>query len=224
MMIAENNTARNLIDAASSMRFGSERDDLLKSALSELGIPGGAQDDIEARAVAMALLAESDSRYLPEAERALTTVRREGAETNWISLHLVDAYYIARDYKKAITHARRVDQSYFDAQDLHWRSVKVMEILAASLLAQGALDEGLDVAMKITSELANRGGVEEDDLMPPSELMREALELIKRGPSERARQVGHEILADISSSIDLNEWFPKSLVNEATKALESFSN
>jgi hypothetical protein len=223
MMIAENNAARNLIDAASSMRFGSERDDLLKAALSELGVPGGAQDDTEARAVALALLAESDSRYLPEAERALTTARREGAETNWISLHLVDAYYIARDYNNAITHARQVDQSYFDAQDLHWRSVKVMEILAASLLAQGALDEGLDVAMKVTSELANRGSVEEDDLMSPSELTREALDLIKHGPSERARQVGHEILEDISASIDLTEWFPKSLTAEVTKALQTRS-
>jgi hypothetical protein len=220
MMISDHNPARNLIDAASSMRFGSERDGLLESALSELGVPGGAQDDIEARAVALALLAESDSRYLPDAERALTTVRREGAETNWISVHLVDAYYIARDYENAVTHARQVDQSYFDAQDLHWRSVKVMEILAASLLAKGALDEGLDVAMKVTSELANRGSVEQDDLMSPSELTQEALNLVKHGPSGRARQVGHEILEAISASIDLTEWFPKSLTTEVTKALE----
>jgi hypothetical protein len=190
MMIKENVRAREIIDEASSMRFSPERGERLKTALSELRVQGGVEDDAEARAVALALLAESDPAYLPDAEEALTAARHEGAEANWISLHLVDAYYRARDYGKAIEHAREVEAPYFTDHDLGWRSVKVTEILAASLLARGDLDEGLDLALKVIGQLASHGDDIEDILVPPYELALRALDLAglpEPGPRCRLR-------------------------------------
>jgi hypothetical protein len=221
MMIRENTRARELIDEAGAMPFGPKRDEQLKAAIAELRPSGGAENDTEARAVALGLLAESDPVYLPGAEDALTAARQEGAETNWISLHLADAYYLAGDYGKAIVHAREVDQPYFDEQGLRWRSVKVTEILAASLLAQGDLEEGLELSLRVCGELASHGEDDEDVLMPPSELALRALDLVNDADSARARDVGYEVLQAISESIELQNWFPKSLAEQIAGTLAS---
>jgi hypothetical protein len=123
-----NSRAGALIAEASVLAFGPERVERLKEAIATLGTPGGPQDDVEARGAALALLAESDPARLPEAEEALAAARAAGAPTNWISLHLVDAYYRAHDYGKAVEHAREVEPSYFTDGGLRWRSVKVTEI------------------------------------------------------------------------------------------------
>jgi len=211
--------ARELASDASTTEHGAERLRLLRSALAELADPGGADDDLEARGVVLALLAEEDPSYLPEAEDALSGARQNNVETNWISLHLVDACYIARDYERAITHAREVDRSYFEGQDLRWRSVKVTEILAASLLAQGHLAEGLELANAVCAELAAHGSDSEEWLASPAELTRLVLDMIGNPASERAFAIGCEILTAISSSIDVSEWFSKSLADAITDAL-----
>lgn len=220
-MIRENARARELIDEAGAMPFSPKRDEQLKAAIAELRTSGGTENDTEARAVALALLAESIPAYLPEAEDVLTAARQEGAETNWISLHLADAYYLAGDYAKAIVHAREVDRSYFDDQGLRWRSVKVTEILAASLLAQGDLDEGLELSLRVCGELASHGEDDEDVLMPPSELALRALDLVNHADSEGARDVGYEVLQAISASIELQTWFPRSLADRIAETLAS---
>jgi hypothetical protein len=214
-----NDRARELAGDASTAKHGPERLSLLTSALAELGDAGGADDDLELRGVVLALLAEQDPSYLPGAEGVLSAARQNNAETNWISLHLADACYIAGDYKRVIAHAREVDRSYFEGQDLRWRSVKVTEILAASLLAQGHLAEGLDLANVVCAELAAHGSDSDEWLASPAELAHRALDLASNPASEEAFAAGCEILRAISSSIDVPEWFPKILADAITEAL-----
>lgn len=216
----ENSRARELIDEAGVLAFGPERVERLKEAIAALSAPGGGpQDDLEARGVALALLAESDPARLPEAEKALAAARAAGAQTNWISLHLVDAYYRAHDYGKAVEHAREVEPSYFTDDGLRWRSVKVTEILAASLLARGDLDEGLDLALKVIGELASHDDDIEDVLVPPYELAFRALDLVDLPEPSQARDVGYAVLDALSASFELPEWFPPSFVNRIMRAL-----
>lgn len=190
--------ARELAEDASTAQHGAQRRGLLESALAQLGDPGSPGDDVEARGVVPALLAEEDPAYLPRAEHMLSEARRDNVETNWILLHLADACYIAGNYERAITHAREVDRSYFEAQDLRWRSVKVTEILAASLLAQGRLAEGLDLARHVCAELASHGNDPEEWLASPSELTRQALDMVSGPASAEARAAGCELLEAIS--------------------------
>jgi hypothetical protein len=63
MMIRENTRARELIDEAGAMSFSPKSDEQLKAAIAELRTSGGTENDTEARAVALALLAESDPAY-----------------------------------------------------------------------------------------------------------------------------------------------------------------
>jgi hypothetical protein len=223
-MAAENAEARALINDASTTLSDTERERQLNSALAELGQPGGLDDDPEARGIALALLGQLDASYLPDAEQSPSEARPKNAPTNWISLHLADAYYIAGDYSNAAKHAREVDQSYFDRHDLHWRSVKVTEILAASLLGLGDFEEGLKFAKYVCGQIATRGDIDQDDLASPSELAQRALNMINNPASSRAREVGCEIAKDISMTINLREWFPSSLANELIGAIRSCSD
>jgi hypothetical protein len=222
--VQDNLRARELLDEAGGLPFGADREERLMSAIDTLGPLGGSGDDPEARGVALALLAMSDPTYLPAAEDALAAAREQQAETNWISVHLVDAYYRARDYGKVIEHAREVDQSYFDEEeDVHWRSVKVTELLAASLLAEGHLDEGLDLAQKVLGELARHGDDIEDILIPPYELALRALDMAESPHPGPAREAGYEILDAVAATLELGEWFPPSLVKRINRALAAKS-
>jgi hypothetical protein len=92
--------------------------------------------------------------------------------------------------------------------------VKVTGILAASLLALGDLDEGLELAGYICGRLATRGEIDQDDLASPSELARQTLALVSNPAPGKAREVGCAIVTDIALTIEVREWFPKSLADQ----------
>jgi hypothetical protein len=210
-------TARQLIDDASGMTFGEPRRVVLQRALKELGCEESAAADFEACAVALAMLAQQDARYLSDAKRALERAVSQGVQSNWILLHLAEALLSAGEFSEALRAASSVRQDYFDEQDLHWRSVRMDEIRAVALLRLGRLSEGVEVAMKVCAELARHG--DSEDLAPPTLLVRTALLLIAPGSPAGAVEAGCKVLRCISDSIELESWFPPELVEELGRGL-----
>jgi len=233
---ARRKSARQLIDEAAGMTFGEPRRSLLRAALAELDEPAepdevaepddtestsgdAADDDVEARAVALAMLAQQDADYLAEASRALDRAEARGVQLNWVRAHLAEAHSAVGDPAAALRHASAVRRQFFDERDLHWRSVRMDEIQAASLLALGRFDEGVALAERVAAELARRGDI--DDLAAPTALTRTALPLVTDKPSAAAVAAGCRVLTAISESIQLNEWFAPGYAAELTAGLAS---
>jgi hypothetical protein len=213
-MTTSSPTARELISDAGGMPFGDSRRRSLEQALQQLA--GEEPADQEARAVALAMLAQQDGRYLPEASSALDQAVSEGVEPDWIWLHLAEAWLAAGDLAEALRYGSAVRRDYFDSRDLHWRSVRMEEIRAVALLGLGRLGEGVQAATAVSAELAQRG--DSDDLAPPVQLVRAALALAA-DPASHATDAGCEVLRALSSSIDLESWFPAELTEEVRQAL-----
>ncbi|MDQ2881221.1 MAG: hypothetical protein M3Y48_08250 [Actinomycetota bacterium] len=194
------------------MPFDEPRRRILQHALEELVCEKSMGDDIEARAVALAMLAQQDTGYLVDANAALDHAITEGLQSNWILFYMAEAWFAAGNLPGALSCASSVQSNYFDDEDLHWRSVRMDEIRAATLLKLRRFSEGVEVAMNVCAELARRGDI--DDLAPPVQLTQAALSLVVASPSAEAIQAGCAVLHAISHSIDLKSWFPPELVDE----------
>jgi hypothetical protein len=193
-----------LINQSGGLTFGKEREALLERALEQLA--GG--EDPEARAIALAMLAQQDPAGLPaaieEGERAIAV----GAEPNWIRAHLAEAAILAGDDEPALRFTSEIEPEFFLANDLHWRVVRFNEIRAIALLRLGRTDEALDAVDSVLADVV-RGDDDGDDFPPPSQLVRAALTLGARPVLER-----------VARSLDLEQWFPPSVVAEIRAALK----
>jgi hypothetical protein len=220
---AQHRSVRQLIDEAEGMTFGEPRRSVLHAVLAELDTepasPATTDDDVEASAVVLAMLAQQDSGYLAEASRALHRAEARGAELNWIQAHLAEAYFAAGDPDTALQHASAVRRRFFDERDLHWRSVRMDEIQAASWLALARFDDGLALAERVAAELAQRGDL--DDLAAPTALTRTALSMITDRSSPMAADAGCRVLTAIAESIELSSWFAPDYAAELAAGLAS---
>lgn len=138
-------------------------------------------------------------------------------------MHLVDAYYTARDYGNTIRHARGIDQSYFDDEDLHWRSVKVTENPGRVSSHAGKIGRRAG-----TRQVCLRSAGDPRRHRPrrsglPHRARAQGLDMVSNSASDRARVVGCEILTDISSTIELRRWFPESIPDQIFGALQNCS-
>lgn len=194
------------------MPFGEPRKLILRQALQELAGEESVRDDVEAHAVALAMLAQQDAEYLTEASSALNHATKKGMQLNWALLHMAEAWLAAGNFPEALRCASSVQPDYFDDQDLHWRSVRMNEIHAVALLELGRFSSGVEVAMNLCAELVRSGDT--DDLASPVQLAQAAFSLVATNSSADAVQAGCVVLRTISHSIDVTSWFPPELVDE----------
>jgi hypothetical protein len=208
---------RQLISDAGGMPIDDRRRLVLLDALERLGHQDQGPDDLEARAVALAMLAQHDPNLLPAAEEALGKAEEAHVPLNWILMHLAEALLLAGSLEDLLSIASRIELDYFDAEDLHWRAVRLAEMCAVALLGLGRLKEGIQSAKGVSAELALRG--DSDDLAPPGLLVEGALGLVAAAASTEAVRAGCEVLHEISSSIELNAWFPEDTIKRIQEAL-----
>lgn len=201
------------------MRFSESRKRVLQQAVQESVGDESSANDVEAHAVALAMLAQQDAGYLKEATAAFECARDQGEELNWIFVHMAEASILAGALPDAISYASAVQPDFFDNQDLHWRTVEMDDIRAAALLRMGRLREGVEIAMNVCTELAQRG--ETDDLASPGELVMAALSLVADGASPDAVQAGCTVLRALARSIEIEVWFAPTIVSKLRAALSS---
>ncbi|OLF15097.1 hypothetical protein [Actinophytocola xanthii] len=198
------NSPRELINESAGLAFGEQRAALLDRALAAL--PG--DEDPEARAVALAMLAQQAPERLPQAieegKRVLSVVERP----DWILMHLADAAVLAGQDEEALRFASRVDEGFFLSGDLRWRVSRLAEIRAVALLRLGREAEALSTVDALLADLVRHG--DEDDLPPPGHLVRTALSLVEGDRADLARAV----LRRMAEALNLAVWFPPSVVEE----------
>ncbi|MFD8497516.1 hypothetical protein [Amycolatopsis sp. NPDC059657] len=190
---------RELINKAAGLAFGEERAALLERALDDA--------DPEAHAIAVAMLAQQFPDRLGQAVSAGAAAIESGAAPDWIRAHLAEAAILAGDDEAALRFAGEVDPGFFPANDLAWRVVRLSEIKAIALLRLGRAD-ALDVVDDLLADIVR--GDDDDDLPPPSHLVRVALTLGAR-----------PVLDRVAQSLELDDWFPPSVVAEIRAALGS---
>jgi hypothetical protein len=211
----QNGAARKLVDEAEGEPFGKNRRKILAKALRVL--EAGREDDFEARAVVLAMLAQEDAGYLAEAGRAFEESIAHCVQLNWIRLHLAEAWHGAGRPDEALRLSSSVQREYFDDNGLHWRSVRMDEIRAVALLRLGRAKEGVEAALAICDELTLRGDA--DDLSPPRDLAEIAVAIVAENSNGDMGKAGCAILHAFSTSVELISWFTPALVQRITTAM-----
>ncbi|MDT3446383.1 MULTISPECIES: hypothetical protein [unclassified Pseudofrankia] len=195
-------TSRDIINAASGEFFSEHRKLALLEVVRRTTAPTGA--DVEAKAVALAMLAQQDPSYLEEAISALEQATAANAQRNWALMHLAEAFFKDSRLTEALKLASSVDQEFFDEQDLRWRSVRMDEIRAVTLLRLGDYSQGTSLAIQLCNILSLQG--DDEDLASPADLANEALSLTT-SPDKDARSAGCTILTHLTTSIEIDSWF-----------------
>lgn len=202
-MTAEaSSTARGLIVEADQVER--ERGEVLRAAVAASG------GDVEARAVALAMLAQDEPGWLAEARSAWhTVVRTSGVEQIFAAAAFAEALAASREWAELVT---VVGSSEHDdllaARDLDWRVVRRRELLAVGLLCSGRFSEAV-AETELVAALLSREGL--DFLPAPTELVTEALSLLGSAVPEQAAAAAHDVLDVLMVSIDAEEWFTASM-------------
>ncbi|WP_322761447.1 hypothetical protein [Frankia sp. Cr2] len=211
----QNRSVRRLINDAEGEPFGGNRRGILTRAIRDLD--ASQEEDPEARAIVLAMLAQENPGYLAEAGKAFEESVTRCVQLNWIRLHLAEAWHKAGNLVEAFRFSSSVQREYFDGRDLHWRSVRMGEINAVALLRLGRMSDGVAAALAICDEFSFCGDI--DDLAPPYDLMETAAFIATGDSNDEIKRAGCSILRTFSRSVELASWFNPVFVQRISAAM-----
>jgi hypothetical protein len=204
-----------LINEAGVLDNGPERTARLHAALAELEDLEPAV--LEARAVALSLLALDDSSELMHAKEACDAAQGAGATTALPYAHLAEALLNAEEFEDALDACARVDTRKLEELDLHWRVVRIDEIRAACLVRLRRLGEAELPIARVLKELVNEDI--EEFLPSPIELLYalvDTAEDLQSGDATKART----IVCRFASQLPVESWFREKLAERINAICE----